>query len=244
MTNKMFASCKFESVVVNMKKTLGVLGGMGPLATALFLEYIASYTEVERDQDHLSIITYSVPSLPDRSDFILGKSPESPLPQILDYITKLKQDADLIAVPCVTVMHFYDEMSKIDVPILNIAQLAADEAKKNSSQIGIMATTGTIASKIFDKYLDNYIIPSPDYQKLMMDIIYNIKSSGQFSKKDFDAITLHLEEKQATKIILGCTELSFINRSFALGEIFTDALQVLAEKSIETMGKKIRRPYG
>ena len=65
------------------KKMLGVLGGMGPMATAYFMELVIRMTDAETDQEHLDMLVYNLTSIPDRTGFILGKTKESPLPTLI-----------------------------------------------------------------------------------------------------------------------------------------------------------------
>ena len=53
------------------QKRLGVIGGLGPLATAYFYELITLFTEVTREQEHLEILLFSRPAIPDRTAAIL-----------------------------------------------------------------------------------------------------------------------------------------------------------------------------
>ena len=62
---------------------LGVIGGLGPMATVRFMELIVRMTQADTDQQHLDMIVYNTPSTPDRTGFLLGTSQESPLPHLL-----------------------------------------------------------------------------------------------------------------------------------------------------------------
>ena len=59
---------------------VGVLGGVGPLATAYFLQLLVALTEAERDQDHVDAVVLNHATIPDRTDFILGRSDADPGP--------------------------------------------------------------------------------------------------------------------------------------------------------------------
>ena len=61
-------------------KTLGIIGGLGPMATACLLELLVNMTDAARDQDHLNAIVYHQPSIPDRTAYILDRAKPSPLP--------------------------------------------------------------------------------------------------------------------------------------------------------------------
>ena len=65
------------------KKILGVIGGLGPIATAHFMELVINMTDVQTDQEHLPMIVYNMPFIPDRTAHILDHSQPSPLPDML-----------------------------------------------------------------------------------------------------------------------------------------------------------------
>jgi aspartate racemase len=137
-------------------EVLGVLGGMGPAATADFLLRLARLTPAARDQDHLPTIVYSDPQTPDRSDAILGRGP-SPLPALLRGIEFLNQaGCALIAIPCNSAHHWYEQMADHStVPILHIADAAAGRLRHRPGvrTVGVLATDGTIRSGIYQPRL-------------------------------------------------------------------------------------------
>ena len=83
--------------------SLGIIGGMGPMAGAQFQEMIIELTDAKRDQDHLEMILFNCPGIPDRTDYILGRSAEDPFDQILSIAKKLETlGVSAIAIPCVS----------------------------------------------------------------------------------------------------------------------------------------------
>lgn len=62
-------------------KKLGVIGGLGPMATVYFLQLITQMSDARTDQEHMEIILHSKPRIPDRTRFIIGKSTENPMPR-------------------------------------------------------------------------------------------------------------------------------------------------------------------
>ena len=112
------------------EKIIGILGGMGPEATADLFYRIIRSTPVKRDQDHPRTIIYSNSKVPDRTAAILGKGP-SPLPEMTMAATKLeKTGADFIVIPCNTAHYFIEELRKeIDIPILDMIELTAKTIK-------------------------------------------------------------------------------------------------------------------
>ena len=231
------------------KGTLGVIGGMGPLATAVFFELIVQNTHAVTDQEHLDIIIYNIPSMPDRTGFILGRSGESPGPVLSDCAEKLKAGGvAAIAIPCVTATYFYDEVvGQTGADIINTIDEIADYiVVRGAKKIGLMATDGTIATKIFQKYMDKYniecITPDEVYQDLVMKAIFQgVKAGRDVDMSEFYSVSEHLMQRGCDAIILGCTELSVVNRQHKLDtNIFVDALVVLARASILRCGGAVK----
>lgn len=230
-----------------MAKTLGILGGLGPAASVYFYQLITRHTEALCDQDHLDIILISKASIPDRTDYILGKSEKSPLPAMKEGVEKLAEaGAQLIAVPCNTAHYFYDEIERISpVPVLNIVKETVFLAQSRGIQkLGIMATSGTVLSGTYQKVCAacgvEAVLPCEASQQVLMDIIYkDIKTAKSPDMNAFLSVAAELYANGAEAIVLGCTELSLIQGlenypSFR----FIDSLHVLAFRAIQACGKK------
>jgi aspartate racemase len=230
---------------------LGVIGGLGPIATAYFLELVINMTNASRDSEHLEMIIYNCPSIPDRTEYILGKSSDSPLPQMIKIGKKLEeQGIDNIAIPCITAHYFHNELTEaIHVPIINIVKETAVYLKKNGIKTaGILATDGTITSKLFQKELENvdinHVIPSKQAQMDVMDLIYkDIKAGKPVDMNKFSKVSKELREHGAQVIVLGCTELSLIKRDYNIGAGFLDAMEVLAKASIISCETPLKSEY-
>ena len=225
-----------------MAKTLGILGGLGPAASVYFYHLLTEHTLAKRDQDHLNIVLFSGASIPDRSEYIMGKSDASPLPLMKEDVEKLVSiGADLIAIPCNTAHYFFDEIKKISpVPVLNIVQETVALAKRTGAKkIGILATTGTILAGAYQHAARNagidYIAPTDDEQKTLMSIIYDAIKTAETPNFDaFYAIADRLLEKGCDALILGCTELSLIPKNERYDRYpFIDSLFVLTAKCIK-----------
>lgn len=221
------------------------------MATAYFVELIVKMTDAKCDKEHIPMIVYNKPAIPDRTDYILGKSTESPL----DAITEIGRSlmglgVDYIAIPCVTAHYFYEQLrSNISIPIINVLQETADYLKtRNISKVGIMATAGTIYSEHFKTELEKQgievVTPKDESQKKLMSIIYDeIKANKPYNIRRFKQIERELRELGAQVIILGCTELSLIKRDGKLGSGYIDAMEVLAAKSILMSGGALKEEY-
>ena len=113
-----------------MPQTLGILGGLGPMATVYFYDMLVRHTKAACDQDYLDVIINSRASTPDRTSYILGQSKENPFDIMARDAQRLVTfGADVLAIPCNTAHYFYDRLNEtISVPILNMVEETVLEA--------------------------------------------------------------------------------------------------------------------
>ncbi len=233
------------------QQVLGIIGGLGPLATACFLERITEMTHAPREQDNLDMIVYNFPSIPDRTGYLLGSNLRSPLPGLLSVARDLsRQGVDQIAIPCITAHYFYDALqSAVSTPIIHdVAETARYLKDRGVKRAGIMATEGTIRAGLFHRFLEEAgirpVAPSPDRQGDVNHLIYQNVKAGQLAEMDrFFAVREELTQNGAEVIILGCTELSVIKRDETIGPGFLDSLEILAQQSILRCGKPVKKKY-
>lgn len=232
-------------------RTLGVIGGLGPIATAHFMELIIRMTEAQTDQEHLDMIIYNRPSIPDRTSYILDQSKPNPLPEMIRVGNTLaRQGAKLIAIPCMTAHYFHRELTRyIEAPIVHAIHETAVHLKKHGiTTAGIMATDGTIRSKLFQQELEKHgitpVIPGEKGQKCVMSVIYDdIKANRPAGMDKFDLAARDLREQGAQAIILGCTELSLVKRDCPIGAGYLDAMEVLARRCVLECGGRLKEEY-
>lgn len=233
------------------KHILGVIGGLGPSATAHFMERVIAMTDAKCDQENVDMIVYNFPSIPDRTGYILGSNLRSPLPGLLSVARALeRQKVSSIAIPCVTAHYFHRELqAAIAVPILNGVAETVSLLKNNGiRKVGIMATDGTVRSRLLARELDNAglipVIPSEARQADVMHLIYeNVKAGKKPEMDRFRRVRQELNDCGAEIIILGCTELSLIKRDEDIGEGFLDIMDVLAREAVLRSGKKLRPEF-
>lgn len=236
---------------MEQKNTLGVIGGLGPIATAHFMELIIRMTEAVTDQEHLDMIIYNCPSIPDRTSYILDQTRPNPLPEMIRVGNALaRQGAKLIAIPCMTAHYFHRELTRyIEAPIVHAIHETAVHLKKHGiSRAGIMATDGTIRSKLFQQELERHgieaVIPGPEGQKCVMSVIYDdIKANKPADMEKFHFASSELRAQGAQAIILGCTELSLVKRDYPIGAGYLDAMEVLAQTCVIRCGGKLKEEY-
>ena len=229
--------------------SLGIIGGMGPMAGALFQEMIIELTDAKRDQDHLETILFNCPGIPDRTDYILGRSAEDPFDQILKIAKKLEElGVSAIAIPCVSSAFMRNRLqAELKVPVLyGISKTARDIKGRRLTRAGIMATEGSLKTGVIQTALEEYGIepgvPSKEDTKKIMDLIYrDVKSGRDADISLFDEVRDNLIAKGAQTIILGCTELSVIYRKQHLEGDITDIMRSLVTESIKTCGKRVKR---
>lgn len=230
---------------MKIKKTLGVIGGLGPMATAYYMQLVTEMTEANSDQDHFPMIIYSMPQIPDRTRYLLGQSQDSPLEPILECGRNLKRDgADVLAIPCITAHAMHEQIQEgIDIPVIHaIKECVSYLQERGIKKVGLEATDGTVSTGVFQKQLETagieVILPGKEGQARVMEIIYgNVKAGIPVNIDAFAEVEKELVSAGAEVIILGCTELSMVKRDYPLSDIYLDALEVLARAAVLRCGK-------
>ncbi|HSV52595.1 MAG TPA: amino acid racemase, partial [Burkholderiaceae bacterium] len=137
----------------NTKGVIGVLGGMGPLATVDFMHKLLDATPAEFDQDHVPIVVSSIPQIPDRSAAFRGNG-SSPLAAMIESGRRLSSaGAELVVVPCNTAHLWFNELrAALDLPMLHIVDAALEDVLamvEPSAPIGLLCTDATLASGLY-----------------------------------------------------------------------------------------------
>lgn len=235
-------------------KVMGVIGGMGPLATNVFYDMVIEKTEAERDQDHINMIILSHATMPDRTAAIKEGKTDEIFEKLLKDARFLEESgACCIAVPCNTSHYVLGWVQEnVNIPIINMIDEAALMVKEavgsgtgkdgEKVKIGVMATDGTIEMGLYQKALKAQglepVVPSSENQKKVMKIIYEGVKKGQPVKpEDFKAVADEFKEKGCAKALMACTELSVYKIKEGLDDYYIDAMEALVKKAIEICGK-------
>lgn len=228
------------------KKTLGIIGGVGPLATMLLGEMIVRRTKASTDQEHMHCIIDNDTRIPDRTAYILDHTKPNPLPVMVQDAGKLVgMGVDVICIPCNTAHYFYDDLAKdTAVPILHMIRETAQKVKNlGAKKVGVLGTKGTLSTNLYQNALREQgiepIVPDDALQDVLMEIIYEyIKAGRSISREMWQRIEDAMFAKGCDHIVLGCTELSIVNRDFALDQDsrYVDAMVTLADRAIEVCG--------
>ncbi len=224
------------------EKIIGILGGMGPEATADLYMKIIRATQVEKDQDHYRVIIDSNAKIPDRTPAILGTGP-SPLPVMLETGRNLQRaGADFIIMPCNTAHYFHDRLQAgLEIPALHMIRLSAEDTRRRHPEVtkaGLLASDGTLASRLYECYGEQgieIVAPSGESQRDVMDAIYRDIKRGDLETggKLLHRVAHELLDAGADAVICGCTEVSLVLHEGDLTVPVVDPLQVLAEKAVE-----------
>jgi aspartate racemase len=226
-------------------KVLGVLGGMGPLASAQFMLRLTLLTPAGRDQDHIPAVLWSDPRVPDRTRGRLQGGGD-PLPWLLRGIAGLRQaGCGAIAIPCNTAHGWYEEMQDAaGVPILHIVDAAATDLRRlgiRSGRIGLMGTQATLAMRLYQDRLDDlgWTCITPDQaqmDRLVTPAIALVKANRVAEAyTPLAEVVNDLASRGATAVVLGCTEIPLgilAGPADALRAPVVDTIDALARAAI------------
>ena len=225
-------------------KTIGIIGGMGPLATADLFRKIVCHTKASCDQAHIPILIDNNTAIPDRTAALLYGG-EDPLPQMKKSARWLEQGgADCLIMPCNTAHNYHAALQKeVSIPILNMIELTCEALKvRGIDCVGLLATTGTVQTGIYQSIADRYGIrlftPDETGQAAVMDMIYRgVKAgAGEYDTSVVESAVNNLFSAGAQTMILGCTELPLAAELYHLTFQAVDPTLELAKGAIRFAG--------
>jgi aspartate racemase len=224
-------------------KTLGILGGMGPEATSYLFNLIIKNTKVKKDQDHIPVVIFNYPQIPDRTLNIVENG-ESPLLYLIKGMKLLeKAKADVVIIPCNTAHYYIAEINKYSsLPILNMIELTSKYIKDMPvKKIGVLATTGTVRTKLYQRSLENLglevLLPTEkEQQDLVMEAVYGKRGVKAGYKKEpkklLKEISDRLTKRGAEVIIAGCTEIPLVLDRKDIPVDLVNPMEILAKAAI------------
>jgi len=234
-----------------MDNTIGILGGMGPEATAYLFHLLIKLNRVENDQNHIPIIIYNNPKIPDRTAAIVGDG-ESPLPFLIEGASFLeKANVDFILIPCITAHYFYEEIIKhINIPIIHLLEETLIFIKKeliNIEKIGLLASDGTIQSGLFQDLFEKkgieVVTPREVQQQILMKALYQkngVKAGYKgHPRKMILKVVKHLLQHGAEAILAGCTEIPLVLNQSLITVPFINPLEIAALESIRRANRQV-----
>lgn len=223
---------------------LGVLGGMGPLATVDFLHKVLLATPAHSDQDHVPMVISCIPQVPDRTAAFRGEG-ESPLAAIIESGRRLvAAGADLVLMPCNTAHLWFDEIrDALQVPMLHLVDAALDDAAELTAahdRIGLLATDATLASGLYvnrqpaNRRPVRWLLPTAhEMNDLVMPGIAAVKAGQIEHSSDLLRLAAQaLVRRGATALVLGCTEIPLALDARRAECALIDATAALARRAV------------
>lgn len=219
---------------------LGVLGGMGPMATVDFLAKLVRATPAERDQDHIPTLVCSAAGIPDRVDAILGTGPD-PLPAMRAALARLEAGgATRIAIACNTAHHWHAALqAETALPILHIVDAVAETLARTGSgdRIGLLATEGTLRTRLYPERLARHgfscLNPDPDGQSAVADAIRLVKADRVAEARPIlEAQVRALAQAGCDRVVMACTEIPIALAGSDLAAVTVDATEALARACV------------
>ena len=223
------------------KKTVGIIGGMGPMATVDLFRKLVEHTVAGSDAEHIHIMIDNYPQIPDRTKSILAGDCKV-VPYLVESALRLeKAGAELLVIPCNTSHYFYDLLCReIHIPVIHMIRECAKEVKERGYQkVALFATDGVVFSGIYTSVFAEYgievLLPSAEGQKKVMHLIYDEVKAGKTPRPEQLAPEMErLLEQGAQGFVLGCTELPLCFEGIEGN--FIDPTAVLAKAAIRAAG--------
>ncbi len=232
----------FDNVIGEMvglpRKVVGIIGGMGPLATADLFKKIIEVTPAAKDQEHLRIVIDSNPGIPDRTASILGTGPDA-RPLLVETARNVERmGGEILAIPCNTAHYYHREVqAAVGVPVLHMMKEVAKSLHGKVAAAGILATTGTLKTRLYEDHLldsdISSVVPQGVEQDEVMDAIYAAKA-GDLTKGRELALRIgeRLVSMGAQAVIAGCTEIPLVLHEGDLAVPVIDATMILAKACV------------
>lgn len=223
-------------------KTCGIIGGMGPDATALF--YLKLVSKFRLLESYPPVLLYSVPEPFQLTDDWLNCKQERPVLQelVLEGIRRLGREVDFLVIPCNTAHTFIQPIRQLSpVPVLSIVEETCEYISESLKwkKVGVLASTETIRSELytnplFQKGIET-LLPDQSQQELLTNIIVRIVGGRQMPGDEtaVGGMIRCLQARGAEGVVLACTDLPVLLSQSRLELPVLDTLDVLAEAAKE-----------
>ena len=224
-----------------MRYKLGILGGMGPLATAKLYEMIIDKTQASCDQEHLEMVILNNCTIPDRTDAIINGGVD-PVEKLNEGIATLEKiGCEYFVIPCNTAHHFKDRLIMKNIKMIDMIEEALNTIKEinKNAKVCVLCTDGTKQSKVYER--DNSVninYPSIETQKKVMEVIYQTKAG--INKQKLLTEIFETEKKNFDIFLLACTELSIYYDKYRNNPFIIDAMDNLSKKIVIKCGKNLK----
>ncbi|MFC1529210.1 aspartate/glutamate racemase family protein [Gemmatimonadota bacterium] len=202
------------------RKIVGIIGGMGPEATAEFYMRLVKQTPADRDQDHLHVVMDGNAAIPDRTESFRNNSNATMNAIVTSALRLEKMGAEVMAMPCNNAHLWYEDITaRLSVPLLNMVEEVFVAVKAAGlKRVGLLATAGTVESGLYERYAGevDLLLPSGEEKIWIHEAIYEVKAGSgseervQIGKQDMLGIVAGYRKRGAEGVILGCTEVPLL----------------------------------
>ncbi len=221
-------------------RRVGILGGMGPAATADFYTKLIEATPAARDQEHVPVVIWADPRVPDRSTALLNGG-DDPTPALAEGVNALVDaGCDILAVACNTAHAFIVEaMGDAPIELVSIIDAAAEAAvDAGVATVGVMATAGTIATGLHADALTTRAIdvvsPTEGEQTVLTAVIAAVKAGtvDDAVRDDLAQVVAAMADRGADAVISACTELILALQGISTAVAIIDPAVAMAERVV------------
>ena len=222
------------------RKTVGVLGGMGPYATVGFMTKVIALTPAGKQQDHIHMLVDHNPAVPDRQAAILAEGSD-PSAELAAMATRLESaGADFLVIPCNTAHAFKDAVTgAAGIPLISIIDITVSAAiELGAKAVGVLATNGCLWAGDYQRALDKVgvesVLPSDDELGKLKELLQRIDAGdqGESVVRDMRALALALVARGGQAIIAGCTELPLVLSDSMLDVPLLSSTDILAKHTV------------
>ncbi len=204
------------------KSVLGVVGGLGPVASAEFLKTIYEHGSPDREQELPTVIVYSDPTFPDRTEAFLSGKSEPVLAQLIDVMERLVQaGATDIVFCCMTIHYLLPRLpTRLRERVISLPDIILENVAHTRKRHLLISSSGTRKLGLFENHpqwskAEPYVVlPSEDDQNTIhRDLIYPIKTNPDISTQ-FPLLQRLLEKYEVDAFIAGCSEVHVLAKHF------------------------------
>lgn len=238
---------------MSREKTAGVIGGMGPEATAEFFRRVVAATPARDDADHIRILIDNNPKVPSRIEALIERTGEDPAPALAAMAKGLERaGADFLVMPCNTAHHYLPAIARaVSIPVLDMVALSVAKLAMfapRPKKIGMLASPAVRLVGLYDRRLREKgfepVFPDAQDEQRILRIIKAVKANVMDAglRAEYASVIAALAECGADALLVACTELSVLGLPENTRLPAVDALDVLVAATIEAAFTRDKAP--
>jgi len=223
------------------REIMGIVGGLGPLASAEFLKTVYEYGIGENEQDAPIVLLHSDPTFPDRTDSFLAGDSEFLLARLTGALQCLSDaGASRFVICCMTIHYLLPRLPvHLGPRVVSLLDVIFSHLKPPQRHL-LICSNGTRRLELFQKHPEwerhksEIVLPDDDDQnKIHHELIYPIKKRPDFRRLNLLLETL-LKRYEVDSFIAGCSEIHvlakhvIVNDNRAGGYGCLDPLTIIA----------------